>query len=65
MYVAGLEIHHNDLEIVTQVIILIVLESGFLHRPLFHAFRHQQTEYGILTALTTLNQSGYIAKQWR
>jgi hypothetical protein len=35
MYVAGLEIHHNDLEIVTQAIILIVLESGFLHRPCF------------------------------
>jgi len=29
IFADGLEIHHNHLEIVTQVIILLVLDSGF------------------------------------
>lgn len=33
--------------------------------PLFRAFKQQQSEYGILTALTFLNQSGYNANHWR
>ena len=40
----GLENNNNHLEIVTQVIILVVLESGFCPVPLIRAFRQQQSE---------------------
>ena len=33
--------------------------------PVLRALRQQQSEYGILTALTSLNQHGYNANHWR
>jgi thioredoxin 1 len=33
--------------------------------PLVRAFRQQPSEYGILTALTSLNQPGYNVIHWR
>lgn len=34
-------------------------------QPLFRVFRQQQSEYGILTVLTSLNQPGYNVDHWR